>query len=335
MTAQSIGDLAQAFLMRRQSAEAKQSLGVHARALTTGRVADPGTHLKGDYGALTALERRIAISASYRLANAEAATLARGQQAALGAVAEATRDLAIGLIDHASGTPAQNPLRGAEAAAAFASVVSSLNTAAAGRSLFAGVESDGPALAPAEGMLADIRAAVAGLAEPADVVAAVEAWFEDPAGGFATTGYQGGDASLSPILVGEGEQLRLSTRADDPALKAVLTALALGTIAGDPDGTLSDPARATVFRSAGDRLLAAQDDIIALRASVGQVEARIETAATRLSAETAAAEVARAELVGVDRFEAATRLKDAERRLELVYEATARLSRLSLLDRLR
>lgn len=334
MTAQSIGDLAQAFLLRRQSVEAKQSLGDQARALTTGRVADPGARLKGDYGALTVLERRITISESYRLAGAEAATLARGQQAALGAVAEATRELAIGLIEHASGTPAQNPLRGTEAEAAFASVVSSLNTSAGGRSLFAGVASDGPALAPAQAMLADIRAAVAGLTEPGDVVAAVEAWFEDPAGGFATTGYLGGDTPLSPILVDEGEQLQLSTRADDPALKALLAALALGTIAGDPNVTLSDPARAAVFRSAGDRMLAAQDGIIALRAGVGQVEARIEKAATRLSAESAAAEVARAELVGVDRFEAATRLKDAERRLELVYEVTARLSRFSLLDRL-
>ena len=334
MAAQAIGDLAQGFLLRRQTAEAKRALEDHARALTTGRVSDPGTRLEGDFSALAAIEHRLATAAGDRRAAAEAATLARAQQAALATVAGAAGDLAVGFLDQADAAGAGNALRGAEAEAAFASVVASLNTLAAGRSLFAGAASDGPALAPAETMLADIRAAVAGLDDPADVTAAVEAWFADPGGGFATTGYLGSDTPMSPVPLGGSDAARLESRASDPALRDVLSALALGAIAGDPGSDLSGAARAELFRAAGDRLLAAQDGVTELRATIGQAEAQIETAKARLAAERTAAELARSELVGADRYEAATRLKDAERQLELVYEVTARLSRLSLLDRL-
>ncbi len=334
MAAQSIGDLAQGFLLRRQTAEARHALGDHARALTTGRVSDPGTRLKGDFSSLAAIEHRLGTASGHRRAAAEAATLARAQQAALGTVSGAAGDLAAGFLDQAGASGAGNALRGAEAEAAFARVVSSLNTSAAGRSLFAGAASDGPALAPAETMLADIRAAVAGLDDPADLSAVVEAWFSDPGGGFETAGYLGDDAPMSPVPLGGSDRARLEARASDPALRDVLSALALGAIAGDPANDLSEPARADLFRAAGDRLLAAQDGVTELRATVGQVEAQIETAEARLAAETSAAELARSELVGTDRFEAATRLKDAERQLELVYEVTARLSRLTLLDRL-
>jgi flagellar hook-associated protein 3 FlgL len=46
-------------------------------------------------------------------------------------------------------------------------------------------------------------------------------------------------------------------------------------------------------------------------------------------------EIARADLVAIDPFEAATRMEAAQTQLETLYSVTARLSRLSLVDFLR
>jgi flagellar hook-associated protein 3 FlgL len=67
-----------------------------------------------------------------------------------------------------------------------------------------------------------------------------------------------------------------------------------------------------------------------MRAGIGTLEARIETATARNSAETSALEMARNEIIAVDPYKAATDLSAAQTQLETLYTVTARLSRLSL-----
>mgnify|MGYP006193710875 CR=1 FL=1 len=55
----------------------------------------------------------------------------------------------------------------------------------------------------------------------------------------------------------------------------------------------------------------------------------------RNSAEITALELARAKIVSVDPFEAATKVKEAQTQLEMIYAVTARLSSLSLMEYLR
>ena len=61
-------------------------------------------------------------------------------------------------------------------------------------------------------------------------------------------------------------------------------------------------------------------------------EARLDAAVTRNSAETSALEMTRADLIGVDSFETATRLEASQTQLETLYAITARMQRLNLAD---
>ena len=67
-----------------------------------------------------------------------------------------------------------------------------------------------------------------------------------------------------------------------------------------------------------------------LQAQIGHAQEKTETAASRTTAENASIAMAMDALIGVDEYEAATRLKDVQTRLETVYALTARLSGLSL-----
>ena len=74
---------------------------------------------------------------------------------------------------------------------------------------------------------------------------------------------------------------------------------------------------------------------VTLAARIGTVEAQIEAARTRNSAEETALGIFRSEIGSVDSYEAATRLEQARSQLESLYLITARVSRLSLTEFLR
>jgi flagellar hook-associated protein 3 FlgL len=93
--------------------------------------------------------------------------------------------------------------------------------------------------------------------------------------------------------------------------------------------------RAALAGASGEALLAAKDRLVALRAGVGDAEARIDRARGRTAAERAAAEMARAAIVEADPFRAAAELQAVQGQLETLYAITARLSRLSLTEYLR
>ena len=65
------------------------------------------------------------------------------------------------------------------------------------------------------------------------------------------------------------------------------------------------------------------------------VEGQVAAAQSRNGSESSALQIARSEMVAVDAYDAATRLTDAETRLQTLYAVTARLSSLSLTDYLR
>ena len=86
---------------------------------------------------------------------------------------------------------------------------------------------------------------------------------------------------------------------------------------------------------AGTSLLQAQSDRTVLAGRLGVVQAVIDQAQTRNSAEESALKLARSDLLSVDSYEATTRMEAAQNQLETLYAVTARLSRLSLVDFLR
>ncbi|HMO72969.1 MAG TPA: flagellin, partial [Paracoccaceae bacterium] len=219
-----------------------------------------------------------------------------------------------------------------EATSAFEAAVAALNTRLGDRSLFAGVATDGPALAPARDILDAIALAAAAETTAAGVEAAVGAWFADPAG-FAAQ-FLGG-APRAPLLLSSEDTATLAVTALDPALRDTLASLALGALIDRGTPPLPDAERGALAQRAGERLLAGQTARAELQAAVGTQEGRIAAAARRNTAETAALEIARAGLLSVDPADTATRLQATQTQLETLYAVTVRLSRLSLADFLR
>lgn len=336
MPVNSIGDMAQTFMLRRLTTSMKQQANIAAQELTTGYTANMGRKIGGDLAQFSGMEGTLARLKGYRVATDSVTITANAMQSAFGQIDRITEGIGTAILAAAN---AENPhmLRTlvGDAAARFESVLATLNTKAGDKTLFAGVASDGPAVANADIILSAVEAAIAGAGaiSATDIETAVTDWFNDPAG-FEAVGYLGGTAS-SAVSVSAEDRISVGFTAMDPALRNTLKSLAMFAIVDR--GTLV-PDEATgvqIARLAGTSLLQNQTDRTFLAANLGLIQARIEQAQTRNEAENAAIQMARSDLLAVDPYEAATRMEAAQTQLETLYSVTARLSRLSLVDFLR
>lgn len=330
------GDLATFLTARHQNVQAKQAIARHSAELTTGRAEDLSRHLGGDFGHLSAIEREMTQASGLHTTIAEARARASAKQLALGQMAEGVQAVADILLSAGS---APNPQTRASisqtAEIAFRDMVNGLNTRVGGVSLFAGSATDEPAMAGSDTLLSNLRAEVSGLTTLSDVDAALDAWFDTPGGDFETLAYQGSTDPGPGYQLGSGTTVSDDLRADDAEIRATLKALAKAALAADAALGFAPGLATAMITTAQADVLTSSDRLTGLRAGLGGLEESIETAETGLSARVAALEVARGELIGVDSFEAASRLEQAQFRLESLYTVTARLSRLSLLEYLR
>ncbi len=335
MTMTSIGDLARAFVLKRQNAVLKSDLNTLTAEIASGRTQNVARHLAGDYSYLSDIERSLRVVQGYGTATNEAVLFTDAMQQVLETVQKTTQDLSADLLaaGNAPG-PAIRDSVAKSAAERFATVVSSLNTSIAGRGLFGGVATDGPALAPGERILDALRPAVASVGNPADFLAVIDAWFA-PGGGFDTAAYQGAATSLAPFRVGADTAIHLDLRADDPRLRSVMAQFAAAALSTDPSTGLNTADVAALQHQLAERVLSDSDRLTGLRSDLGFAQSRLEEASSRLSAERTALDYARGSLLSVDPYDSATRLEETEFRLESLYAVTARLSRLSLMEYLR
>jgi flagellar hook-associated protein 3 FlgL len=86
------------------------------------------------------------------------------------------------------------------------------------------------------------------------------------------------------------------------------------------------------LEAAGLGIIGAKDGLIAVETRLGLDQRRLEDALARNQAERASFEESRSRLVGVDPYEAATRLTELETQLQSIYAMTARTTQLSLLN---
>lgn len=333
MNALSIGDLAHTFQLRRQSAQIKQDLARLGAELTSGQVSDVSGHLGGRFASLTDYERDLTMLTRQIQSANEVQTQAGAMQLALDTIQTATTDLLGPLaIASTAGTPTDRATMAQDARAKLGTIISALNADVAGRALFSGTSVTTPPLATVDTVLTELRGAISGATTAADVLAAADALFDTPGGGFETVIYQGGSADLQPISLGAGEAVSLSLRADNQALRDTIKAVALTALADDPALALDDAEARVFLQALPERVLATQDDVTGLRATVGFAEERTDEALSRLSAERTSVEIARGALLEADPYETATQLESAQVQLETLYTITARSSRLSLVN---
>lgn len=336
MSWMTLGSLALPFQLNRHAVALRGDLSRLSVEMTTGRAANVSMHLKGDLGPLAALETRARRLESAVLAARSAQTESGIAQGALAGLADTAALASSSLLAVSAQGQDANALRTASAAARLAmdGARGTLAAEAAGRALFSGTRTDRVPLVATGTMMAALAPLVAGATSADQVADAIDAAFRDPGGAFDTQFYVGGGASAGAPLDGDTTGADLPT-ASEPALRQLLSGLAMAAFAGDDGLPLSLDQRQALVRRASLTLVDAGAGITALQANLGESEGRIAALTTRLEGERSALELARETLIGVDPFEAAGKLQQAQTRLEVLYAVTARTARLSLVEYLR
>lgn len=334
----SIGDMAQAYQMRRHNVELQKHLMRLSEELTSGKKSDMAEAVSGDFKALAGIERSLKTLDAYKTATDEAGLFTQALQTALDTAQTMTTELAPSLL--MAGTNGGVTLVDTtthDARQKFHAVVSALNTQIADRYLLSGDATDQKPISGSQDILDALMAAVAGQVSASGVEAAVASWFDAPlgGGGYLDTIYGGAATPLAAFQIGLSSATQMDVTAADPTIRDLLEGLALGALVAE--GVLPGDAigRALLARHSGEALIASGTQLAGLRARVGTVEAHIATTATRNAAETSALQIARTAITAADPYETASALEAVQDQLETLYTLTARLSRLSLADILR
>lgn len=306
--------------------ELRTQIADRAQEATTGRQSDLISHLNGriDHALLgdKALQDNADDQARIELRQIRLSL----SENAMGSIRDLTEGLslemqsAIGIED-----VERQQTVATQAREALSEVLSRLNVRHGERYLFSG---DATATAPfqdADALLTDLQAIAAGAVDEADFAAQVQTYFDDPAGGFQTSFYQGtqtasdGDAVLSNQGAFSDMFMGLSLM----ALSAPGTAI--------PFAAVDTPAMDLAL----ERLDRGRTLLVDVEASIGIRQDSLLSELDLLGREKVLLTSSFQDLTGKDQYEAATQLKELEANLEASYLLTSRLSNLSLLNYLR
>lgn len=329
-------DLLSSSILSRGVARVNADILRTAEELSSGRKSDKVAAAGGDPTRLYALERDISRIGAAK----ESIDLAAGRsgqiQTSLERIQGALGEVGIPLLAAVTRGDISAARVEAEAArGAFDATVTALNSRFGDRSLFAGAAVDGPALASADSILTEINTRIAGETTSAGVIAAIDTYFSDP-GGFSASGYAGSVIDLTATDIGDGQRVSYAVRADAQAFRDALNGLALAVVGAEGGWPgASDTADGDLLGEASRRSLAAREDVIDVRASVGIAEERFQNASIRNEAESTFLSAALNRILARDPFEAATEFTALETQLQSVFSVTARLSSLNLTNFLR
>lgn len=336
--------LAQARLGRAQT-DIKRGLERAQIEVATGESAEPMKATGGDPSRLLAMERSISTLDSRTPLLSMAKSRAAGMQTSLESIQISTEQMGVRLLrDISAGDLSSARFAAMDAKTALGQVMGALNVEMSGRHLFAGASTGAP-LAPVDVLLADM----ASLFAPDDpdnpaltvdeILDRVNAYFDPEAtaaNSFNSRIWRGALTNPPPVELADGEFLDYAIRGDVGPLRDMMRSLALAaTTVGHFDATRDSEAIGRMLDNAGRTILKATDDITKMRSTLGLAEGRIEQAQSRTTAQRLTLEMARADLIGVDAYEAATRINRLQTQLEAIYAMTARSSQLSLLNFLR
>lgn len=332
----SLGSLTLPFQTQRQGVQLRTEMARHSAELTAGKVQAPQRHLRGDLGALAAIESRLARINTYDSVINQNTTVLNAAQTALQRVSSLGSLLSNQILTavFADSGPQSYASVGGSARAALDDMVSVLAVSVAGRSIFSGAAVDRGPLIPADDIMSAVSAHVSGLTTAEDISVALEGFFFDPGGPFETLVYLGtGEAPRGTI--DDFQTGPLLPDAADPAIRRHLMATALGALLDDNGITLSKTETRALALNTMQMMESNGEALTGLQAGIGFGQELLDQRQQRLSHEKDALVNARQSLIGTDPFESASLLEETRHRLEALYAVTARVSRLSLLEYLR
>lgn len=331
MNFSAVGDLSKLFTQRFQNAALQSELGRLSGELASGETSDLSKQLRGDFSSVARIGRGLMSASAYETVISETRLRADSMQTALEKVQEAAStsasgSLAASITGQVDGLEASS----AEAARQLDDVLLTLNTKVADQALFSGVATDQAPLADANTLFAALDPLLAGASDAGAVQTIVQTWMDDPAG-FEATMYQGSTA-VGAHRVSDSQSITLDVTAIDPAVKDVIEGMILGSLVSRGTLAANVPEQAALTKASAEALLTADSGFTALRAALGNDQARLDQASAAVGAEITGLNVARNELIGVNPFETASKLEATKLQIEMLYTVTARVSRLSLAD---
>lgn len=320
-------ELARMQMLQKQAVATRNRLDVAAKELTTNLKASRFEASGGNLTRLFALERSLDRNAVFSQTISLTELRLEIMQESFGQLLKPAESLSLDLTQATSlGDYSAAMLHAGTARGAFVDAVGLLNAQVAGQSLFAGTETDSAALIDAEAILSDLQAAIGGATTAAGAIAAVDAYFASPGGGFFTTAYVGSTDDVTPVDIGEGQRLDYAMRADEQRIVALLRAHATAAVVADGALAGSQAERMTMLAEAGARTLVAKEGVLDLRSDVGIMQERVENAKASRVSERETLDLARAKIVAVDPLEAASAYQQLEVQLESIYTVTSRLA---------
>lgn len=292
----------------------------------TGKRSDLTEHLSGRIGDAMLSQKAL------QDINGDRGTLALREarldmvQRSLAGVQESSDGLSARLLSAVGiGNDAEVTAVSRDAESALEQAFTSLNARHGERFLFAGDATSTQPFGDPEALLSDVRQIAIDATDTADFEARLDAYFDDPAGGWQQNIYQGhATVSDSDAVTGV-----------DPAITRLIKGLSVMAVAGrDTTPALLKQSTAPLL-AAADRVAEGQIELTNLRGNLGTIQERISKAQDTLDAEEVILNRVFNEMATRDQYEAATELQELENNLEASYLLTARLSNLSLLNFLR
>lgn len=222
-----------------------------------------------------------------------------------------------------------------EANANLKNAMSSLSIRHGTRNLFSGDATNVPPYADTDTLIADVQNILSNAATSQDAEAALDTYFNDPAGGFNTRIYQGGDGDAASIRLGDTNRIPMEVRGDSQAIKDTLRGLSVMAAATQSGLDMDSDKFKDIFSAGISSAAKGSTGLVTLESNMGVYAESIEKLNARNSAEQATITTAYQAIVSRDQFEAASELKQLEVALETSYLITSRLSNLSLVNFLR
>ncbi len=331
-----VSDLASHMQMALTNRHTKLAMNTAGQEVASGHKSDLMKATGGDYGPLFAIERTLSQldmrAQTIKDTAAKAAASQLNMENIQNTLAQYGTDLlgAVGVGSQQQAFSIANSARGA-----LDRMVSALNARYGGQSLFAGAAVDSPAVADAATIYADVKALTTAAPDSATAIAAIDNYFFNPAGGFASTGFTGSALDAPRAELADGEVVNYSLRGDDPAVRQALRNVVMVAIAanGDHGGSTTDSMN--LLQEAAQGAITTQDRLTDLREGLGHVQEQIDAAAARNSAENSTFQINRNAIIAADPYEAATRFQALQGQMEAVYVMTSRLSGMKLQNYLR
>lgn len=331
-----ISNNSMALLLQRQGAVLRDAFQKAGLELASGQKSDLNVATNGDLRKVLVLDRAIAMAE----ARSRGLTIADGRLTqtmhTLNLIRQSGETIGASLLANVGRDDISSiHIEAGKALNNFESVISALNVRHGGRSVFAGAAADQPAVISADAMLADLQTAISAASSGAGIVAVVDDYFMNPAGGYMTGAYVGSQTDAAPVELAEGDTIGAQIRADDPAIRLALRDLALASLVARNASTLAIDDQVVMARAAGEGMLTSQDGILDLRATLGHAEQKIADALTRQSDEILMFQTARAKISTADPYQTAAEFQAMQGQLQSHYTVVARLSQLSLTNFLR